>query len=103
VVIGQFKQLFRHRACYVVRSHSTLPFRIHHGERSQRRFLSDRGESSSRSESNWQQRTNIFPLDKSEEYSRYPMVTADQLSGRRDRPKRVKMLTRDFIEGKKGS
>ncbi|KAI9744563.1 MAG: hypothetical protein M1818_002092 [Claussenomyces sp. TS43310] len=50
------------------------------------------------SESNWQQRTDIFPLDMSEEYTRYPMVTADQLRARRERPRRVKMLTRDFIE-----
>lgn len=35
----------------------------------------------------------------SEEYNKYPMVTADQLRGRRERPRRVKMLTRDFIEG----
>jgi hypothetical protein len=35
----------------------------------------------------------------SEEYNKYPMVTANQLRGRRERPRRVKMLTRDFIEG----
>lgn len=35
----------------------------------------------------------------SEEYQKYPMVTANQLRGRRERPRRVKMLTRDFIEG----
>ena len=51
------------------------------------------------SESHWQQRTDLFPQDMSEEYNRYPMVTADQLRGRRERPRRVKMLTRDFIEG----
>ena len=59
----------------------------------------DGSEVSSRSESNWQQRTDVLPLDKSEEFNKYPMVTADQLRGRRERPKRVKMLTRDFIEG----
>lgn len=32
------------------------------------------------------------------EYDKYPMYTADQLRERRERPKRVKMLTRDFIE-----
>jgi hypothetical protein len=52
-----------------------------------------------RNESNWQQRTDIFPQDKSEEFNKYPMVTADQLRGRRERPKRVKMLMRDFVEG----
>jgi hypothetical protein len=59
----------------------------------------DGPEESSRNESNWQQRTDVFPLDKSEEFNKYPMVTADQLRSRRERPRRVKMLTRDFIEG----
>jgi hypothetical protein len=38
-------------------------------------------------------------MDMSEEYQRYPMVTSEQLKGRKERPRRVKMLTRDFIEG----
>ncbi|KAI7277420.1 DUF185-domain-containing protein [Hortaea werneckii] len=50
------------------------------------------------SESSWQQRTDHFPLDKAEEFKRYPTVTADALRGRRERPRRVKMLMRDFIE-----
>lgn len=53
----------------------------------------------SRNDSHWQQRTDLFPLDMSAEYEKYPMVTADQLRGRRERPRRVKMLMRDFIEG----
>jgi hypothetical protein len=52
-----------------------------------------------RNESTWQQRTDILPHDMSEEYSKFPTVTADDLRGRRERPRRVKMLARDFIEG----
>ncbi|KAI1115692.1 S-adenosyl-L-methionine-dependent methyltransferase [Nemania sp. NC0429] len=49
-------------------------------------------------EANWQQRTELFSLDMSEEYNKYPMVTANDLRTRRDRPRKVKMLMRDFIE-----
>ncbi|EME44166.1 hypothetical protein DOTSEDRAFT_71847 [Dothistroma septosporum NZE10] len=49
-------------------------------------------------ESSWQQRTDHFPSDKAEEFKRYPNVTSDQLRLRRERPRRVKMLLRDFIE-----
>lgn len=44
-------------------------------------------------------RTDAFPLDKLRDYKRYPTVTSDMLRSRRERPKRVKMLSRDFIEG----
>jgi len=40
----------------------------------------------------------LLPQDMSEEYKRYPMVTAQDLRGRKDRPRRVKMLMRDFID-----
>lgn len=86
-----------------------MPFRTKEGRRTVRqvRCLSrtarrrddDDKAPKAHSESNWQQRSDLFPLDKSEEYARYPMVTADQLRVRKERPKRVKMLTRDFIEG----
>lgn len=49
-------------------------------------------------ESSWQQRTDHFPQDKAEEYKKYPSVTADALRGRRERPRRAKMLMSDFIE-----
>lgn len=47
----------------------------------------------------WQQRRDIVFNDKLADYKRYPMVTADELRDRKERPKRVKMLMRDFIEG----
>jgi hypothetical protein len=99
IVAQLFRQLFAHRPC---RSHAALPFRIQNGRQRQIRCFSSqrpRATEKSRSESNWQQRTDIFPHDMSEEYAKYPMVTAEQLRGRRERPRRVKMLTRDFIEG----
>src|SRR2546421_6428841 len=98
-VINLFRQLFSHRNCQLLRSHSALPFRIHNARTVQRCHLSTQKEDVSRRESNWQQRTNVFPQDRMHEYKRYPMVTADGLRDRRVRPKRVKMLTRDFIEG----
>lgn len=34
------------------------------------------------------------------EYNRYPMVTAEQLKNLKKRPTKVKMLVRDYIDGK---
>ncbi|KFX96083.1 hypothetical protein O988_05494 [Pseudogymnoascus sp. VKM F-3808] len=103
VVTQLFRQLFRHRACEAVRRHSTLPLRLGHTRRpaktwtpgGRRAVSSSEG---SNSESNWQQRTDLLPQNMSHEFSKYPMVTSEQLKTRRERPTRVKMLTRDFIE-----
>jgi hypothetical protein len=50
-------------------------------------------------ESDWQQRTELFSFDMSEEYKSYPLVTAEELKSRKERPRKVKMLMRDFIDG----
>lgn len=51
----------------------------------------------------WQQKSDILPEDKTAEFKQYPMVTAVDLRGKRRRPKRTKMLMRDFIEGARNS
>lgn len=38
-------------------------------------------------------------MDKADEYKRFPTVTSDMLRHRKERPRRAKMLMRDFIEG----
>jgi hypothetical protein len=53
----------------------------------------------SNQDSNWQQRSDLLPLDKSHEFEKYPLLTAVNLRNRKQRPRRVKMLMRDFIEG----
>ncbi|WPH02530.1 Hypothetical protein R9X50_00539500 [Acrodontium crateriforme] len=63
-----------------------------------KRALSSNKKPKTTNESSWQQRTDHFPLDKAEDFKRYPTVTSDALRGRKERPRRVKMLMRDFIE-----
>lgn len=77
---------------------STIPARVHNGRRMQTRSVTT-GPEKRRTDANWQQRTDIMPYDMKQEYETYPMVTADQLRSRKERPRRVKMLARDFIEG----
>ncbi|OJD29254.1 uncharacterized protein BKCO1_8600010 [Diplodia corticola] len=96
VVAQLFRQLFSHRASQCLRAPAVSLARPH------RRGLAysrdGAGPVAAGPGSTWQQRTDILPLERSEEFNRYPMVTADSLRSRRERPRRVKMLMRDFIE-----
>lgn len=46
----------------------------------------------------WTKRADINK-NIEEEYRTYPTVTAKELSNRRERPRQVKMLTREFVDG----
>ncbi len=98
-----FQRLFSHQTCSRVRSHSTTTLRNGSYTDRKRQYhkisKDDELNDDNRRETHWQQRTDLFPEDKSREFKRYPMVTAVDLRGRKERPKRVKMLTRDFIDG----
>lgn len=50
-------------------------------------------------ESRWQQRTNLLPEDRREEFAQYPYISMAELKKRKERPRKVKMLLRDFIDG----
>ncbi|TWU75346.1 hypothetical protein ED733_006973 [Metarhizium rileyi] len=56
----------------------------------------DRGMKSN--ESRWQQRTNLLPEDRREEFAQYPYISMAELQRRKERPRKVKMLLRDFID-----
>lgn len=97
-----FRRLLSHQTCSRVRFYPPISGQAllnAPGRRHYRSSKEDDGDDDSRQTSDWQMRTDIFPLDKLRDYERYPMVTSDMLRSRRERPKRVKMLARDFVEG----
>lgn len=96
------RQLFSHQTCS--RRHYTSSISIPSPLPAHRRFYQKKSaeetyDDGGTQESHWQQRTEFFPPEKSKEYERYPMVDANALRSRKERPRRVKMLIRDFIEG----
>ena len=108
------RQLFQHPACQSVKSRplssSSCPSRRGYGldlkvpSRQQRRsFLTRKASSKQKSlEENgmlWTKRGDDT-RDIEEELRTYPLVTANDLCNRRERPKELKMLTREFIDGK---
>lgn len=93
-----FRQLFRHPACQTSRR---APSSI---SRQTRTFLTRRSPGIPKRKSQddgmlWTKRGDIVKnIDK--EYLSYPTVTAKELRHRRERPRQVKMLTREFIDGR---
>ena len=97
-----FQRLLSHQTCSRLRFYPSSSGRLHSnslGRRHYRRSQDNDGDDDSKGMSSWQMRTDMFPPDKLREYERYPMVTSDMLRSRKERPQRVKMLTRDFIDG----
>lgn len=123
IVTQLFRQLFRHPhpAC-LARRHLTTPRRP---RQSQLRTLSStssrakdadnddngliarmapsqtrtRGAvSQAEKERGWQQRNAALPADRTADFHHFPTVTANDLRAYHDRPRRVKMLMRDFVE-----
>ncbi|KAK7554473.1 S-adenosyl-L-methionine-dependent methyltransferase [Phyllosticta citricarpa] len=96
LVNSLFRQLFSHRAGQCLR---TVPLQV---GRSQRRgvFESRRGHVKVKEEEveKWVPRPEKFPDHRLGELEKYNWVTAQTLRTRKQRPKRVRMLMRDFIE-----
>jgi hypothetical protein len=122
IVTQLFRQLFRrHPACQSRRNLATLATALrdvrqqrlheqqlrhlqqhHHTPRRSYATRSRGSAGDAQSETNWQQRTDVFQQDMSEEFKAFPLVNAMDLRLRKTRPRRVKMLMRDFIEGRLG-
>lgn len=95
-----FRQLFSQRASQCLARGARPALAAARAPQIQRRGKATRlGEGETSRESRWTPRKTAFPHERTEEFERYPMVTADMLRSRRERPRRVKMLLRDFIEG----
>ncbi|KAL8754567.1 MAG: hypothetical protein Q9199_004263 [Rusavskia elegans] len=100
LVASVFRCLLSHRTCSKRRFYETRPIRIPFVPARTYQKGSDGGNRRATSQAMdiWQQRSDLMPPDKAHDFAKYPMVTANMLRPRKDRPKRVKMLTRDFIE-----
>ncbi|KAF2199648.1 DUF185-domain-containing protein [Delitschia confertaspora ATCC 74209] len=99
VLTQLFRQLFSHRASRcLARKLPTNLLAARHAPIQRRGLASRRMEGETKSESRWVPRQHVYPEGRTEEFERYPMVTSDMLRNRRERPRRVKMLLRDFIE-----
>lgn len=109
IVAQLFRQLFRHRPAgcqarlHQLRHGISAAAASRHRHSYQQtcsyatRASRDRGMKSN--ESRWQQRTNLLPEDRRDEFAQYPYISMSELKRRKERPRKVKMLLRDFIDG----
>ena len=98
-VVNQiFRQLFApSRQC--LGSQAFVRLRKTPREQQRRTYALRRSQDDGQGGSRWQQRIDAFPKDMSKQLREYPKVTANDLRHRTQRPRRVKMLAREFIEG----
>lgn len=91
-----FRQLFRHPACQSLRRHPSSSL-----SRPQSRSFFTRFQITRRQDDGtlWTKRGD-YVKDFDKEYWSFPTVTAKELRNRRERPRQVKLLTREFIDGK---
>ena len=111
VLTQLFRQLFSHPACQssnpIVGSSYRRVIRGQYLRLSacQRRSLLTRKTNpktrDSEGESFWTKRGD-YPRDISRQMREFPTITAKDLRNHRERPTQVKMLTREFIDGKGG-
>ena len=96
-----FRRLFSHLTCSRLQSYSPRLFRTTSHSTRGYAWASEYGSKRRDGpDSQWQQRPDIVSPDQLEEFQSFPTVTADALRRRKNRPRQVKMLMRDFIEGK---
>lgn len=106
-----FRQLFRHPACQSVKSRpgSSLrrlndPRHPGPGQQQRRSFLTRKPSNNHARRKNtddgmfWTKRDD-YPRDIDEQLRTFPLVTAKDLRHHRERPRQIKMLTREFIDG----
>ena len=103
-----FRQLFQHPACRSLRASSALSgrrpgcVRLSNPSRQQCRSFFGRRQGTKKSLDSgvvWNQRKHLN-RDLQDEFQTHPLVTAKELRNHRERPRQVKMLTREFIDGK---
>ncbi|KAK6541122.1 hypothetical protein TWF694_008495 [Orbilia ellipsospora] len=98
-----FRQFFRHPACQRRARFHSIPRRApprhlcsYHPPR--RRLHTSTAYRVAPDDSGWLPRDKLVPGDLSVEFAKFPLVTASILANRRERPKMVKMLVRDYID-----